>query len=62
MSQDDTIDTWLTKDDIRRIWSVVMEDATDALTSEEELVEFARIVEIIGYRKWGIHAAPATLQ
>lgn len=60
--KDNTIDTWLTTDDIRRIWSVVMEGATDALTSEDELLEFARVVEIVGYRKWGIHAAPETLQ
>lgn len=58
----DTIETWLTAEDMQRLWRVVMEDAPEVLASESELREFARVVELAGYKKWGIFPAPEALQ
>lgn len=58
----DTIDTWLTLDDMRRIYSVVNDNAPEILASEDELTEFARVVELAAQIKYGISTAPEALQ
>ena len=57
-----SIETWLTLDDMRRIYSVVNDNAPEVLTSEDELTEFARVVELAAQIKYGVQPAPETVQ
>lgn len=39
------IETWLTNNDMQRLWNVVMEDGLAENATEDELEEFARVLE-----------------
>jgi hypothetical protein len=58
----DGIETWLTLEDMQRIWSVVMQNAPEVLASEDELTEFHRVVELAAQIKYGVQPAPEALQ
>ena len=58
----DGIETWLTLEDMQRIWSVVMQNAPEVLASEDELIEFHRVVELAAQIKYGVQPAPEALQ
>lgn len=58
----DDIETWLTLEDMQRIWSVVMQGAPEVLASEDELTEFHRVVELAAQIKYGVQPAPEALQ
>ena len=57
-----SIETWLTLDDMRRIYSVVNDNAPEVLASEDELTEFARVVDLAAQIKYGVQPAPGTVQ
>lgn len=58
----DGIETWLTLEDMQRIYSVVMQGAPEVLASEDELTEFNRVVELAAQIKYGVQPAPEALQ
>lgn len=63
MSVDHTeIDTWLTREDLSRIWAVVHGHAPEIMASEDELTEFARVIELASHLKYGTHLAPEAQQ
>ncbi len=44
-------ETWLTEKDMERIWKVVHNELSECFVSEDECIEFSRIIEIIGRQK-----------
>jgi hypothetical protein len=52
------VNSWLTEDDVQRLWDVAHGELPAEFASEDELIEFARIVEIVGRAKWGLTDQP----
>lgn len=47
------VDTWLSEDDVQRLWDVAHGELPQEFASEDELIEFARVVEAVGLAKQG---------
>jgi hypothetical protein len=44
-------ETWLTEKDMERIWKVVHNELSECFVSEDECIEFSRVIDIIGKQK-----------
>jgi len=56
-------ETWLTEKDMERIWRVVNDELSECFVSEDECIEFSRVIDLLGKQKFSFSSTTnSTLQ